>query len=202
MKCLRKEMLADVIPYELDKDMEDGFIPYEKVIMNGFVDLNGLIVVDKGKGPVCPYIRTKRGFTFFKKGDYLIIDQDGTKHVCGRDKVFNRYQKMTEEKTTDKLSSDSFYDSMIKKPSENIVVAAQTGGGMSFSSKMSTVKIMGIIDNMKKPFSLMDLYKELEQYPSINKLEAIEVLNNMYNNGLIDISYIDEDQNQQMFKTI
>ena len=28
------------------------------------------------------------------EGDYIVIEDDGSKHVCGADKVFKRYQKV------------------------------------------------------------------------------------------------------------
>ena len=43
---------------------------------------------------VCPYILQRRGRTFINEGDYIITDADGTKHVCGEDKVFSRYEKI------------------------------------------------------------------------------------------------------------
>ena len=42
----------------------------------------------------CPYITHRRGRTFIGENDYIIIDSDGTKHICGADKIFDRYQKM------------------------------------------------------------------------------------------------------------
>lgn len=69
MKCRRIEMEADVVKYEPGKGLEDGFF-------------------------VCPYITHRRGRTFIHEKDYIIIDADGTKHVCGEDKVFERYEKI------------------------------------------------------------------------------------------------------------
>ena len=45
---------------------------------------------------VCPYIKHRRGRTFIGEGDYIIQDEDGTKHVCGGDKIFVRYNKIVE----------------------------------------------------------------------------------------------------------
>jgi hypothetical protein len=51
------------------------------------------VQVKKDNGAVvCPYIKQRRGRTFIKEGDYIITDADGTKHVCGEDKIFKRYQ--------------------------------------------------------------------------------------------------------------
>ena len=33
--------------------------------------------------------------TFINEGDYIIIDEDGTKHVCGEDKIFTRYEPVS-----------------------------------------------------------------------------------------------------------
>ena len=43
---------------------------------------------------VCPYISHRRGKTFIGEGDYIILDDDGTKHVCGGDKIFQRYEEV------------------------------------------------------------------------------------------------------------
>ena len=43
-----------------------------------------------------PDIMHRRGRTFIGEGDYIIIDGDGTKHVCGKDKIFKRYQVIGE----------------------------------------------------------------------------------------------------------
>jgi hypothetical protein len=43
------------------------------------------------------YVRisaTGGGRTFICKGDYIIVDDDMTKHACGREKIFDRYEKI------------------------------------------------------------------------------------------------------------
>ncbi len=94
MKCVRTEIVADVYQYETEKGLEDGFALYEKVITNGFADLENLVIIEKESSMLCPYIKTRRGCTFIKQGDYIILDADGTKHVCGADKIWERYKKM------------------------------------------------------------------------------------------------------------
>ncbi len=96
MKCVRTPIKADVIKYELHASLEDGFELYSEVITKNNVDCTNLIQVDKEGVIVCPYITNRRGRTFIKEGDYIIVEEDGTKHVCGEDKVFSRYAKLDE----------------------------------------------------------------------------------------------------------
>lgn len=96
MKCVRTPIKADVIKYEQHASMEDGFELYSDVITKNNVDCANLIQVNKEGVIVCPYITNRRGRTFIKEGDYIIIEEDGTKHVCGQDKVFSRYAKLEE----------------------------------------------------------------------------------------------------------
>ena len=95
MKCRRVEMEADVVKYELGKGMEDGFELWADVVTKGWIVTDTLIKVKNEKGSiVCPYIVHRRGRTFISENDYVIIDADGTKHVCGEDKIFERYEKI------------------------------------------------------------------------------------------------------------
>lgn len=95
MKCRRVPLEAEVVPYELDKGLEDGFELWADVVTKGWIVTDFLIKVTKPNGDiVCPYIVHRRGRTFIGEGDYLIIDADGTKHVCGQDKIFNRYEEI------------------------------------------------------------------------------------------------------------
>lgn len=94
MKCVRTAMEADVFEYEKDKQLEDGYAPYEKVITNGFADIENIVIHEKDGQMLCPYIKNRRGCTFIKKGDYIILDTDGTKHVCGPDKIWKRYRRI------------------------------------------------------------------------------------------------------------
>lgn len=95
MKCTRVAMEADVEKYEQGKGMEDGFEPWFDVVTKGWIVTDFLVKIKRADGViVCPYIVSRRGRTFIGEGDYLITDADGTKHVCGQDKIFDRYQKI------------------------------------------------------------------------------------------------------------
>lgn len=97
MKCQRSAIIADVYEYELGKNMEDGFEPFADVVTKGWIVTDFLVKVKRPDGTVvCPYIMHRRGRTFIGEGDYVIIDQDGTKHVCGKDKIFKRYTPIEE----------------------------------------------------------------------------------------------------------
>lgn len=93
MKCIRAAMEASVEKYEVGQGMEDGFEPWFDVVTKGWIVTDSLVKIKKENGViVCPYIMNKRGKTFIEEGDYLIRDADGTRHVCGQDKVFKRYK--------------------------------------------------------------------------------------------------------------
>lgn len=95
MKCIRVAMEADVRKYETGQNMEDGFELWTDVVTEGWIVTDSLIRIQRENGTVvCPFITTRRGKTFICEGDYIIQDSDGTKHVCGADKVFTRYQKI------------------------------------------------------------------------------------------------------------
>lgn len=94
MKCVRTALEAEVVKYETGKKMEDGFELWSDVVTKGWIVTDSLIKITREDGKiVCPYIRHRRGRTFIAEGDYVIIDADGTKHVCGEDKIFMRYTK-------------------------------------------------------------------------------------------------------------
>lgn len=94
MKCVRTALEAEVVKYETGKDMEDGFELWSDVVTKGWIVTDSLIKITREDGKiVCPYIRHRRGRTFIAEEDYVIIDADGTKHVCGEDKIFKRYTK-------------------------------------------------------------------------------------------------------------
>lgn len=95
MKCKRTSLVADVCQYEIGKNMEDGFELWSDVVTKGWIVTDTLIKITREDGNiVCPYIEHRRGRTFIGEGDYLIIEPDGTKHVCGADKIFTRYEKV------------------------------------------------------------------------------------------------------------
>ena len=92
MKGTRTPIQADVYKYEIGKHLEDGFELWSDVVTKGWIVLDSLIKIEKENGQiVCPYIVHRRGRTFIAQNDYIIIDADGTKHVCGEDKIFVRY---------------------------------------------------------------------------------------------------------------
>ena len=94
MKCRRAAIVADVFPYELDKNLEDGFEPFADVVTKGWIVTDFLVKIERDNGDiVCPYISHRRGRTFIGEGDYIILEADGTKHVCGADKIWERFEK-------------------------------------------------------------------------------------------------------------
>ena len=95
MKCKRTPLLADVEKYELDKGMEDGFELWSEVVTKGWIVTTALVKIEREDGNIyCPYIEHRRGRTFISDGDYIILEPDGTKHVCGEDKIFERFEKV------------------------------------------------------------------------------------------------------------
>ncbi|MBR1391160.1 MAG: hypothetical protein IJ567_06940 [Lachnospiraceae bacterium] len=95
MKCRRTGLVADVEKYEMGQGMEDGFELWSDVVTKGWIVTDTLIKITRDNGRIeCPYITHRRGRTFISEGDYIIQDEDGTKHVCGEDKIFQRYEKI------------------------------------------------------------------------------------------------------------
>ena len=97
MKCMRVAFEADVEKYEAGKGMEDGFELWTDVVTRGWFVTDSLVQIKKENGAiVCPYILHKRGKTFIGEGDYIITESDGSRHVCGGEKVFYRYKPVEE----------------------------------------------------------------------------------------------------------
>ena len=97
MKCKRVELKADVQKYELGKGLEDGFELFSEIVTREWIVTDSLIQVQRENGYiVSPFILNRRGREFIGVDDYIVIDEDGTKHVCGADKIWNRYQKIEE----------------------------------------------------------------------------------------------------------
>ncbi len=95
MKCRRISLEADVRQYKLNEGMEDGFAPWTEIVTQGWIITDFLIKITREDGTiVCPYIKNRRGYTFIGEGDYIVTDSDGTKHVCGADKIWNRYEEI------------------------------------------------------------------------------------------------------------
>lgn len=98
MKCKRTALVADVYKFEFGKGYEDGYELWSDVVTKGWIVTDFLLKVTNEKGEIeCPYISHRRGRTFIGEGDYVIVDSDGSKHVCGADKIFNRYEPIEEE---------------------------------------------------------------------------------------------------------
>lgn len=97
MKSRRVALAADVNKYETGKGLEDGFELWSEVVTRGWIVTDFLVKVTREDGAiVCPYILNRRGREFIGEGDYIVLDEDGTKHVCGADKIWSRYEKLEE----------------------------------------------------------------------------------------------------------
>lgn len=95
MKCKRICLESEVQKYEPGLGMEDGFAKWTDIVMQGWIVTDFLVKITNPDGSiVCPYIKNRRGYTFIGEGDYIIMDADGSKHVCGADKIWNRYEKI------------------------------------------------------------------------------------------------------------
>ncbi|MCR5272738.1 MAG: hypothetical protein K6E13_07135 [Lachnospiraceae bacterium] len=96
MRCRRVPLEAEVIKYKEGCNIEDGFTLWADVITTeGYIVTDHLVKIKREDGAiVCPYISHHRGLTYINEDDYIIIDNDGTKHVCGEDKIFHRYEKI------------------------------------------------------------------------------------------------------------
>ena len=105
MKCKRAELKANVEKYELGKGLEDGFELFSEIVTREWIVTDSLIRIKRDDGyVVSPFILNRRGREFIGADDYIVIDEDGTKHVCGGDKIWNRYTKIEEQKFKMKLS--------------------------------------------------------------------------------------------------
>lgn len=94
MKSRRTALTADIEKYEVGKGLEDGFELWSDVVTKGWIVTDFLIKIEREDGQiVCPYIKHRRGRTFIGEGDYVVLDEDGTKHVCGENKIWKRYEK-------------------------------------------------------------------------------------------------------------
>lgn len=91
-KYARTSLIVKAQKYEPGQNMEDGFIPWTQIITNGWVVSDGLIQIHRPDGTVvCPFISNRRGMIFIRKGDYIIYENDGERHVCGADKFEHRF---------------------------------------------------------------------------------------------------------------
>lgn len=95
MRCKRVSLEANVVKYEPGQGMEDGFENWSDVVTQGWIVTDFLVKIEREDGNiVCPYISNRRGYTFIGQGDYIIIEDDGSKHVCGSDKIWSRYEQL------------------------------------------------------------------------------------------------------------
>ena len=96
-KYRRKPLEVDAIAYELGKGMEDGFMPWTSVVTNVWTVTENLIKFTREDGVVvCPFIRNRRGLVVLREGDYIVTEKDMERHVCGKDKFFQRYSPAEE----------------------------------------------------------------------------------------------------------
>lgn len=92
MKCLRKPLEVDVVLYELDKGIEDGFEAWADIITHSCINTQRLVKVQREDGTiVCPYIENRRGRSYIQDGDYIITEEDGNRHVCNQASFQTRF---------------------------------------------------------------------------------------------------------------
>lgn len=95
MKYMRIPFEVEAIPYEQGKGIEDGFELWSDVVIHGWIKTDALIKVKKENGTiVCPYIDTNRGRSFIKEGDYIILESDGSRHVCNGSSFLSRFKSI------------------------------------------------------------------------------------------------------------
>ena len=95
MNSRRTPLAANVEKYEIGQGLEDGFELWSDVVTKGWIETENLVKIEREDGTmVCPYLKTRRGRIFIGVGDYIIQDEDGTKHVCGEDKIWSRYERV------------------------------------------------------------------------------------------------------------
>ena len=95
MQSRRTTLTANVEKYEIGQGLEDGFELWSDVVTKGWIETENLVKIEREDGAiVCPYVKTRRGRIFIGVGDYIIQDEDGTKHVCGEDKIWSRYERV------------------------------------------------------------------------------------------------------------
>ena len=95
MQSRRTALTANVEKYEIGQGLEDGFELWSDVVTKGWIETENLVKIEREDGTmVCPYLKTRRGRIFIGVRDYIIQDEDGTKHVCGEDKIWSRYERV------------------------------------------------------------------------------------------------------------
>lgn len=94
-KYIRSSIEVEAAQYEINKGMEDGFMPWTSVVTNGWVSTDNLIQITREDGVVvCPFIQTRRGMIFLREDDYIIEENNHDRHVCGADRFHERYQEV------------------------------------------------------------------------------------------------------------
>ena len=94
-KYLRASLEVEAAKYEQGTGMEDGFELFSKVVTNGWIVSEGLVQITRPDGTVvCPFIQNRRGVIFIRKGDYIIYETGGERHVCGEDKFADRFKPL------------------------------------------------------------------------------------------------------------
>ena len=53
MKYIRSSIEVEAAPYELDKGMEDGFMPWTSIVTNGWISTEKLIKITREEGLSC-----------------------------------------------------------------------------------------------------------------------------------------------------
>ena len=95
MQSRRTALTANVEKYEIGQGLEDGIELWSDVVTKGWIETENLVKIEREDGTmVCPYLKTRRDRIFIGVGDYIIQDEDGTKHVCGEDKIWSRYERV------------------------------------------------------------------------------------------------------------
>jgi len=95
MKYRRIGLKAHVEKYEPGHGLEDGVELWADVVIREWIVTDFLVKLTREDGTiVCPYVSTRRGKVFIGEDDYIITDEDGSKHVCGADKIWSRYEKV------------------------------------------------------------------------------------------------------------
>ncbi len=94
-KYTRVPFEVEAAKYEIGKGLEDGMRPLSEVITQGFVSRDNLVQITGENGNImCPFVTSRRGITFIREGDYIIIESSGDKHCCGGDKFESRYKEV------------------------------------------------------------------------------------------------------------
>lgn len=92
---IRAALNVKAVEYQPGEGIEDGFELWTNVITNGWINNDNLIQIKREDGQiVCPFIENKRGRIFIRKGDYVILEEDNEKHVCGAEKFHLRYEPL------------------------------------------------------------------------------------------------------------